>query len=576
FFEEALNQNPKCAEAYLGKLLAETKCVTFDDYKNALIEKYADANSEKLTVCDEGAELVNASVKDYVLEGYLYESTIKDVFAFDRSYDSSLSCRKSQKNKQLSEIENDKLLSRVRQYATGDTKKIVEDGLAEVSAILDRRISDAQKEDADAISEITGKYKTHLDDAYVKVNDLRVAADKKKYSVYESYAKEMTNARTANEYSIVRDKFLALKDYKNAAENAQKCQSEIDRIKAEERQKKERLARKAKRITLISISAVVAVIAVIIIIMKIVIPTNNYNKAISFKNNGQYSEAIAAFENLDGYKDSNEQIIICQTALKDIDYNAAVDLMNNGQYNEAISAFEAMDGYRDSQNQIEACQIALKDIDYITAVELMNNGQYDKAITAFYALDGYKDSDELIESIKASSGYISTLPVGTLFKYGSYKDLPLVWIILENNDGKIFAITNNVIEQREYNSSYTDCTWETCNLRMWLNNNFYDTAFTEEEQARIISTDVSAESGNSTQDKIYIMSVAEAEKYFTSDDDRIGRYNGSASLWWLRTPGRLVNTAAYVFTKGNIFTSGYSVNNKDCGVRPVMWISLES
>ena len=43
-------------------------------------------------------------------------------------------------------------------------------------------------------------------------------------------------------------------------------------------------------------------------------------------NAGQYDEAIEAFEDLDGYKDSKKQIENCKTAIKEEKYRAAKQL----------------------------------------------------------------------------------------------------------------------------------------------------------------------------------------------------------------------------------------------------------
>lgn len=43
FFEEALNIDPKCAEAYIGKLLAQKQRANWSAWVDQLKEKYAEA-----------------------------------------------------------------------------------------------------------------------------------------------------------------------------------------------------------------------------------------------------------------------------------------------------------------------------------------------------------------------------------------------------------------------------------------------------------------------------------------------------------------------------------------------------
>ena len=105
--------------------------------------------------------------------------------------------------------------------------------------------------------------------------------------------------------------------------------------------------------------------------------------------------------------------------------------------------------------------------------------------------------------------------------------------------------------------------------------------------------------GNNTQDKIFLLSCAEANKYFgvTREDSnnmrsrvsltayalQAGAYpsdsiktadEAAAGWWWLRSPGRTQNCAAYVLPDGALSYS--SVNNGLVCVRPALWINLES
>lgn len=71
-------------------------------------------------------------------------------------------------------------------------------------------------------------------------------------------------------------------------------------------------------------------------------------------------------------------------------------------------------------------------------------------------------------------------------------------------------------------------TWETCTLRQWLNNNFFNAAFSGYERAMIPTVTVSADEnpeystdhGNATQDRVFLLSIDEANKYFGSDSER--------------------------------------------------------
>lgn len=169
------------------------------------------------------------------------------------------------------------------------------------------------------------------------------------------------------------------------------------------------VAARTRKTLEILIPALTLCAAVAFLIVKVVIPTVHYQEAAALSSAGRYEEAIAAFEALDGFKDSEAQIAAAQGALADqarqaeearleAAYAAAVALYDAGKYEEAIAAFEAMNGYKDSAAQIEACKTAILDRAYDAAVALYDAGRYEEAIDAFKALKGYKDSAARIEA----------------------------------------------------------------------------------------------------------------------------------------------------------------------------------
>ena len=160
-------------------------------------------------------------------------------------------------------------------------------------------------------------------------------------------------------------------------------------------------------------------------------------------------------------------------------------------------------------------------------------------------------------------------------------------------------------------------TWETCTLRKWLNNDFLNACFDIKTQGAIQTTTVdnsssqcysgwSTSGGNDTQDRIFLLSYAEANQYFgvTSDnkdntearvlptayakaqgaytstsnsytvDSSVYGTTGAAGYWWLRSPGFYRDYAANVYVGGSL--GGSSVNFGDTCVRPALWVNLNA
>lgn len=185
--------------------------------------------------------------------------------------------------------------------------------------------------------------------------------------------------------------------------------------------------------------------------------------------------------------------------------------------------------------------------------------------------------------VSITNGDFSVLEIGDSFYYGSYNDLPLQWTVIDSSDEGRMVISTDAVDVVPYHSVREDITWEDCSLREWLNSDFYNAAFSEEEASRIMLTDINADEnpyydtdpGNSTQDKIYLLSVVEVETYFDSDDARICIYEGAECWWWLRSPGYGQHRASMVCVDGTIgHAYGFFVNSDFECVRPVMWLAV--
>lgn len=181
------------------------------------------------------------------------------------------------------------------------------------------------------------------------------------------------------------------------------------------------------------------------------------------------------------------------------------------------------------------------------------------------------------------------------------------WLILEVKDGKVLLLSKYALDCKQYNTSGINVTWETCSLRKWLNDEFVNVAFTDDEKAMISMVTVSADKnpkydtnpGNDTQDKVFLLSITEANKYFDlgsarqckptayaiADGAYVNDSNGNC-WWWLRSPGYNQDYVANVGSDGGVRELGISgggvsvggryVHYDDIAVRPALWINLDS
>ncbi|MCL2064967.1 MAG: DUF6273 domain-containing protein [Candidatus Cloacimonetes bacterium] len=186
--------------------------------------------------------------------------------------------------------------------------------------------------------------------------------------------------------------------------------------------------------------------------------------------------------------------------------------------------------------------------------------------------------------------------IGEIIQFGAYP-----WRILDIQAGRALVVSENILEYRYYHTSLTDITYADCSLRAYLNGEFYNSnAFSDADRARIVQvTNVNEDNqwfetygGANTQDRIFLLSIAEVVKYFGDsgqlanrpsdalfiedqfNSNRIATFNERASFLWLRSPGLITHSASRMSYAGDLIVSGDYVDSDNGGVRPALWLNL--
>lgn len=167
--------------------------------------------------------------------------------------------------------------------------------------------------------------------------------------------------------------------------------------------------------------------------------------------------------------------------------------------------------------------------------------------------------------------------VGDIIHYGINNGQKMWWKVLKTQGRMAMIITTYNICEMKYHQPYIAITWHDCTLRKWLNNEFYNGYFTQDERAKILPCKLINDNnpnygtlgGAPTTDKVFLLSINEVNTLFANNQ---ARANGS--WWWLRSPGCEPRAVANVESDGEVDASGYRVGS-DGGVRPVIWIKLD-
>ena len=333
-----------------------------------------------------------------------------------------------------------------------------------------------------------------------------------------------------------------------------------------------------------------------------------------------YESAIKLFESISGWKDADEKIYACQKKIEEIKAKEEAKRLEKERQAEIARKEAERIAKRNKKIAIITTPIVCAIIAFIIvlntviipnnkyndAIALMDAGDIIEAYEALVALDGYKDSADKVNSIydKYKVEKLKTAKVGDYVFFGTYEQdnntsngkENVEWLVLEVKDGKALVISKYALDCKQYNTSYTGATWETCTLRKWLNNDFINSTFSAEESAMIPTVTVSADKnpeystnpGKATHDQVFLLSITEVNKYFGSDSARQckptdyavanGTWKSDNGLcwWWLRSPGSIRSSAAIVDRDGDVNEGGNRVINADDAVRPALWIDPNS
>ena len=199
----------------------------------------------------------------------------------------------------------------------------------------------------------------------------------------------------------------------------------------------------------------------------------------------------------------------------------------------------------------------------------------------------------------------SEYKVGKTIEFGNYPqdkdgtEKPIEWIVMKKEGNQVLLLSKYVLDAKPYNiynKELEDVTWETSDIRQWLNNEFYTTAFNKTEKAKIQTSLIKNEDnseygtseGNDTEDKVFLLSEKEAETLFSDEEERIAKATEyaeksgvyvnkeKAAWWWLRSPGDRSYNAAVVNKYGWVYRDGRSVDDSIDGVRPALHLNLQS
>lgn len=194
--------------------------------------------------------------------------------------------------------------------------------------------------------------------------------------------------------------------------------------------------------------------------------------------------------------------------------------------------------------------------------------------------------------------------VGDIISFGSYPQgnsaaagrKPVEWVVMKKESRKMLLVSKDILDCRVFHRNRTAVTWETSDMRQWLNGPFYESVFHAGERERIQRTSVKTAKnpkyntapGKDTGDLVFLLDIEEAESLFFSEKDRQCKATEYArakypftieskeASWWLRSPGENDYCMAFINYDGSVRYDGTLAICDFIGVRPAVWITVET
>ena len=296
YCESVLDQDPKCAEAYLGKLMAEVKVRKKEDLSKA---------KEPLGESDNYSKVMRFA--DESLRESL--SKAKELQHNEQLYTEATACMTAASDEDA--------------YRSASQKFLFLGSYKDASARREQCLQRADRIRADRIQR---------------------EETKRKEGIY-SRAEKCMRSGTVEGCNTAIQLYESIPDFRSSAAQITECKRKIEEIKAKEAARQvavEKAKKKAKKIAIIATPIVCVCIAFVIVLTTVIIPKQKCNRALDMIESGDYEAGYAILEELGESK-----------AIQSAKYDRAIKLIDSEDYQTAYVLLDGL-SYKDSEEKLQS------------------------------------------------------------------------------------------------------------------------------------------------------------------------------------------------------------------------------
>jgi len=525
YCEKVLDQDPKNARAYLGKLMAECRACRMEDLQNCRQPFDGNGNYNKILRFAE-PKLIET------LKGYIAHINERN------------------ENARLTGIYNRAVSAMNEANSENEYKAAAEifktvPGFKDADSLVEKCLDNAETCRKDAL-----------------YNSARSQMSQNTISCYESAIRmfeSISGWKDADEQIYAcKKKIEELKAKEEAERLEAERKAEAERLERERKAEEHRIAvekakKKAKKVFAIGTPIVCACIAFVLVLITVIIPKQKYNQAMELISSGDYDSAYALLEEI-GDKET----------IASNKYDRAIKYIDSGDYKTACILLNGL-SYRDSAEKLKSAKQAqiknakVGDIVYFGTYEQDNDTSNGKENIEWRVLAKENNrvlviSDKALDCQPYNSSYTEevTWENCSLRKWLNGTFLNKAFSTEEQ--AQIQNTTVSADNNPQYSTNPGNATTDKVFL---LSINEVEKYFNSDEARKCAPTAYAKAQGASTSDTFKTPSGA------------------ATCWWWLRSPGDDQSSAAYVYFGGDVFELGNYVFSGLNAVRPAMWITID-
>ena len=333
-------------------------------------------------------------------------------------------------------------------------------------------------------------------------------------------------------------------------------------------------------------------------------PADQYKKALDLMEKGNYREALSLFEKSGDYKDSRKMADECLTRL-------GITPTDPDVPGTSVQPTESLPSRTEPPETVppETKPPVTDPASTLPEETTQVPPESTEEVTPGPSESSSEETTPEPTPEETTSTPVETTPVaarefkaGEIVRFGHYEQdnnfgngsEEIEWIVLEAQGDRVLLISRYILDSSKYLDPSRWATYSSSGIRLWLDNDFYNAAFSGAEKQYVLLYDVDPgvnpkypgiSQGAVVDDHVGLLSVPQVEKYFPSAASRqctatayakakgVYAADNGFSPWWTSTMGQNNESACLARSDGAINYNGRELVVWVFGARPVICVS---